>query len=393
MKFRRSAISILLASMLAVLPACGAENSNANGSSTASAGSGSEVSADSEDAGSSASKSADTEAVSASAAGSAVSSISEGADAFSQLDIPEFTGSVEDLKMPELTDTRPEEEKENTITTLNGDEVTYNMNTRKIVCLAGSSDVVAFGIPLLAYEGTTDITGYEDYYGDAMALENSTPFSAEEILAYEPELILVNQKMSESNIETLSKIAPVIPLYTDSTDFGTRLSYLGEIFGLEDGAKQLIIYAEQLRQGMLNEMQALNLEGKTLIIYTYMGAITIPPERGWFMNTILFDYLGLGRKENVKEFMEDESGTAYEAISTEKLKEYEGDMVIYAGFGEKTISTYVTENVGWQSLDAVQEDRVGVIDITPYAQKGVILLQNQYQQIYDALKTAGKTNG
>lgn len=292
------------------------------------------------------------------------------------------------LELPRLTDTRPSEAQEATFTTLNGDQVTYNKNTRKIVCVSGSQDVVAFGIPLLAYEGTTDITGYESFYDGAAALLNSTPFSPEEILSYEPELILVNQKMSASNIAALSKIAPVIPLYTDSTDFTTRLTYIGEIFGLEDQAGQLADYAEALRESMVGKIQDLGLSDKTLTLFTYMGSISIPPERGWFMNTILYDYVGLRRLENVKNFMEDESGVAYEAISAEKLKEYEGDLVIYAGFGETTVSTYVSENVGWQSLDAVRENRVGIIDITPYAQKGVILLQNQYQQILNALKTA-----
>lgn len=304
-----------------------------------------------------------------------------------------YSGTPADLDMPVLTDTRPEEPKENTITTLNGDEVTYNMNTRRIVTIAGSQDVVAFGIPLLAYEGTTDITGYEQFYGDAAALENSTPFSAEEILSYEPELILVNQRMSETNIKTLSKIAPVIPLYTDSTDFSTRLNYIGEIFGLPDSARQLIEYADNLKDGMLAQIKNLNIQDKTLTLFTYMGAITIPPERGWFMNTILYDYLGIPRKENVKEFMEDESGVAYEAISAESLRDYEGDMVIYAGFGEEAPSTYVTENVGWQSLNAVKENRVGIINIEPYAQKGVILLKDQYTQIYEALKVAGQVSG
>ena len=296
----------------------------------------------------------------------------------------------ETVTIPNLTDTRSEEYKEKTIKTLNGDDVTYNMNTRKIVCVSGSQDVVAFGIKLEAYEGTTDTTGYESYYEGAKALQNSTPFSSEEILALKPELILVNQKMSESNIKALSKIAPVIPLYTESTDFGTRLSYIGEIFGLEDSAKQLTTYAETLKGSMLSQMKKLNLSDKTLTIYTYMGNISIPPERGWFMNTILYDYLGIKRKDNVKKFMEDESGVAYEAISAEKLKDYEGDMVIYAGFGEDTISSYVAENVGWQPLDAVAQNRVGIIDITPYAQKGVILLKNQYEQLYNALKIAGQ---
>ena len=300
------------------------------------------------------------------------------------------TPAAVSTEFPILEDTRGEEYKENTFTTLNGDEVTYNMNTRKIVCIFGSQDVVAFGIPLLAYEGTTEIEGYEDFYGDAQALLNSSPFSPEEVLSYEPELILVNQRMSESQIEQLSQIAPTIPLYTDSTDFATRLGYIGEIFGLEESADKLIAYEKALREDMIAQLDALNLRDKTLTIYTYMGAISIPPDRGWFMNTIIYDYAGIKRLPIVEEFMKDESGMAYEAISAEKLKEYEGDMVIYAGFEETDISTYVSENVGWQSLDAVKENRVGIIDITPYAQKGVILLKDQYGQVLEALKVAGQ---
>lgn len=298
--------------------------------------------------------------------------------------------NLADVNMPVLEDTRGTEVQMNTITTLNGNEVSYNMNTRKIVCIFGSQDVVAFGIKLLAYEASTDIKGYESYYDGATALKNSTPISAEEVYSYEPELILVNQQMTSEDIGTLSKIAPVIPLYTDSTSFETRLRFIGNVFGLQEHAETLIKYAADLKDTMLANMQELNIQDKTLTMFTYFGAITIPPQRGWFMNVILYDYLGIKRLDIVKEFMEDESGIAYEGISSENLINYEGDLVIYAGFGEATITTFVSENPGWQALKAVREDRVGVIDITPYVQKGVILLYNQYAQILNALKTAAK---
>ena len=293
-----------------------------------------------------------------------------------------------DDDFPVLEDSRENEEKMNTITTLNGDDVTYNMNTRKIVCIFGSQDVVGFGIKLLAYEGTTDITGYEKFYEGSQALNDISPFSVEEVMSYNPELILVNQKMSSDNIKSLKTIAPVIPLYTESNDFSIRLNYIGKIFGLEESAKKLVDYASNLRARMLNSINSLGLSDKTITIYTYMGNVTIVPERGWFMNVIIYDYLGMKRKDNVILFMQDESSIAYQPISSEKIKDYEGDLVIFAGFGETSISTYVSENVGWKRLKAVIEDRVGVIDITPYAQKGVILLYNQYSQILNALTKA-----
>lgn len=297
---------------------------------------------------------------------------------------------VTDKDFPALTDTRSEEKEMRAFVTLNGNEVTYNKNTRRIVCVHGSQDVVAFGIKLLAYEGTTDRAGYESFYDGASALKNSTPFSAEEVMSYRPELILVNQRMTSGDIATLSGIAPVIPLYTDSEDFSVRLKYIGNIFGLEDHANKLIGYADALKESMVAQMKSLGLQDKTLTIYTYMGNISIVPERGWFMNTIIYDYLGIKRKDNVKAFMQNESTIAYEPISAENLKQYEGDLVFFAGFGEKTITTYVSENEGWKSLDAVRQNRVGVIDITPYAQKGVLILYNQYYQVMNTLKVAAQ---
>ena len=295
-----------------------------------------------------------------------------------------------DENFPELEDTRPTEERMNTFTTLNGNEVTYNMNTRRIVCIFGSQDVVSFGIKILAYENSTSISGYEKYYEGARQLENASPYSYEEVYSYNPELILVNERMSSSNIADLSKICPVIPLLTDSTNFDSRLKYIGNIFGLQESAEILSEYAENLKTDMLNDLKDLKLGNKTLTIYTYMGGVSIVPERGFFMNTIIFDYLGVNRLDKVKEFMQNESQLAYEPIADSNIKDYEGDLVFFAATGGKTISTFVTEKPGWQKLKAVRDNRVGVIDMDTFAQKGVLLLYDQYSQILDAFKVALK---
>ena len=295
-----------------------------------------------------------------------------------------------DENFPVLEDTRGTEYKENTITTLNGNDVTYNMNTRKIVCIFGSQDVVAFGIKLLAYENSTSTTGYEKYYEGAKQLENASPFSYEEVYSYNPELILVNERMSSDNIKTLTKICPTIPLFTDSTDFNVRLSFIGRLFGLEESANKLIEYESKLKTDMLDNLKALKIGDKTLTIYTYMGGVSIVPERGFFMNTIIFDYLGVNRLDKVKEFMQDESQLAYEPIADSNIKDYEGDLVFFAATGTKTISTYVSEKPGWKMLKAVKENRVGIIDMDVFAQKGAILLYDQYSQILDAFKVALK---
>jgi len=295
-----------------------------------------------------------------------------------------------DVKMPKLEDSRGSEEKIVTFTDLNGNEHTYNQNTRRIVCTFGSQDVVGFGIKLLAYEGTTDIEGYESYYEGSKKLTHTSPLDSEELMSYDPDIILTTQSYSLESAKTLKKVtgAEIIPLFTDSTDFETRLSYIGNIFGLKDNANKLIDYSNTLKNSMINEMNKLDISNKTLTIFTYMGSITIPPMRGWFMNTIAYDYLGLKCTDKVKDFMTDESVNAYGTISSEKLYEYEGDLVIFANLDGDGITSKVTANPGWQVLNAVRENRVGILDTAQYAQKGVILLYKQYVDLYNALKVA-----
>ncbi len=54
-----------------------------------------------------------------------------------KLDLPE---------MPTLVDNRSNDKKMKTITTLNGNEVTYNANTRDIVALGCAGDILSLGL-------------------------------------------------------------------------------------------------------------------------------------------------------------------------------------------------------------------------------------------------------
>ena len=121
-----------------------------------------------------------------------------------KLDLPE---------MPTLVDNREENVKMKTITTLNGDEVTYNANTRKIVALGCAGDILSLGLRPLAVDGNANSNGYEDYFYGVEKLKNTQPFDPEEVLSYYPDLILTYDTMEQKDIAKLEKIAPVIPIY------------------------------------------------------------------------------------------------------------------------------------------------------------------------------------
>lgn len=94
----------------------------------------------------------------------------------------------------------------------------------------------------------------------------------------------------------------------------------------------------------------------------------------------------------VKDFLDDQSQQAFSQISNEKLKDYEGDLVIFAGLGEETIPDSVKTNEGFKSLKAVKENRVGCIDMILYSFKDALYMEAQYNQILNALKVASNQN-
>ena len=66
--------------------------------------------------------------------------------------------------VPVLKDTRSEEVEMVTIKTLNGKDVTYNKNTKNIVALSNTGDLLALGVRPLAVDGNANQTGYEEFF-------------------------------------------------------------------------------------------------------------------------------------------------------------------------------------------------------------------------------------
>lgn len=293
--------------------------------------------------------------------------------------------------VPVLEDTRDTAEKMNTFVTLNGDSVTYNMNTRKIVALSGAGDLVAFGIrPLAVIADDTTMASYPAFFDGVESLNYTQPFNAEEIMSYEPELILVYQLMDDETIGELEQIAPVIPLYRESFDFEERLGYIGEIFGLQENAQTLIDYAEQTQAEAIQRLQELNLSGKTVSVFYYLDGVSIPPTDYWYFNKIIYDYLGMKRTAAADEFLNNEQNNPFTPISNEVLRNFEGDIVIYVDLavtgGEPAVPDALNANPGWQSLKAYREGKIGAIDAMLYAEKDVLYLSAQYSSLMSAFE-------
>ena len=290
--------------------------------------------------------------------------------------------------VPVLKDTRSEEVEMVTIKTLNGKDVTYNKNTKNIVALSNTGDLLALGVRPLAVDGNANQTGYEEFFKAVEILNNTQPFDPEEVMSYRPELILTY--MDETNIAKLEKIAPTIPVYFDTYDYTKRITYLGDILGLSENAKTIIDYCKKTEEVGIQKINDLKIQDKSVTVYTYYQGLTIPPnyKDAFVFNHILYNTLNLKMLPIVKDFLDDQSQQAFSQISNEKLKDYEGDLVIFAGLGEASIPDSVKTNEGYKSLKAVKENRVGCIDMILYSFKDALYMEAQYNQILEALKVA-----
>ena len=293
--------------------------------------------------------------------------------------------------LPKLEDTRGDEPNRKTITTLNGKQVEYDANTKNIVALGGTGDILSLGIRPLAVDGNANSNGFESFFYGVEKLKNTQPFDPEEVLSYHPDLILTYNTMDEKDIVKLEKIAPVIPIYFDTYDFELRINYLGDIFDMNENANTIIQFCKSIEETSIQKLKDLGLDNKTVTVFSYMNGICIPPDfNGAFVfNHILYNVLQLGKNDKVQEYLNNQSQPAYSPVSSEKLREYEGDLNLYASMDESnTIPEVVKTNEGWKSLSCVKNDKVGVIDITLFALKDVLYMQSQYQSLFSALEKA-----
>ena len=168
--------------------------------------------------------------------------------------------------VPVLNDTRSEEVEMTTIKTLNGKDVTYNKNTKNIVALSNTGDLLALGVRPLAVDGNANQSGYEEFFKAVEILNNTQPFDPEEVMSYLPELILTYNTMDESNIAKLEKIAPTIPVYFDTYDYAKRLTYLGDILGLSENAQTIIDYCKKTEEVGLQQINDLKIQDKSVTV-------------------------------------------------------------------------------------------------------------------------------
>lgn len=274
----------------------------------------------------------------------------------------------------------PETEETRTVSTVMGD-VEVPVNPRRVIVQYLMGDLVALDIIPIGITEVHKGAAFEELLTDAMNL-SQWEFEPEEVMALEPDLIIL---ASDTQYEDMSKIAPTILVPYGTMTREERMGFLGEVFGRAEGA-----------QAALAEYNTAVSEGKAKLAQAGLGNVTISAMQvteeqisvvgnKHSLGRILYDELGLKAPRAVQEEIID-AGEYWGGSSMEVLADYCGEYVFHMG----DVSEDIAENAVWQSIPAVTENKVFIMDtaFTYYSDisSSIAMINNVVDQLLNVQK-------
>ncbi len=264
--------------------------------------------------------------------------------------VPEENKQGEDVNKSENKDSDTKEETR-IISTVKGD-VEVPANPKKVIVNWYIGDLFTLDIiPVAASAWSHETMPFYDKFEGVANIEN---WDAEEIMSYEPDLIIT---YSEEDFDKLSKIAPVIVVPEVGVSSTERLKFLGEVTGREAQAKAAIDTFEQKLASSKEKLASANIENKTFSILQDWGASSygVYYETGSRGGTLVYEYLGLKKPEKLEQLIKD-SNQGRGSLSYEVAADYFGDYVLWFLMDDYTSEFAQTEI--WKSIPAVKNGNI-----------------------------------
>ncbi|PIE98090.1 MAG: hypothetical protein CR988_04790 [Treponema sp.] len=185
------------------------------------------------------------------------------------------------------------------IVSVNGDKIEVPIKPKRVVTIAGTSDLVFLGIKPVAGMNFYSAGKFSEIFKGISELKETQPFDVEEIAKYNPDLIIYNKRMAIENIEKLKDIALVAPYDIEEPDSLKRLEGFCNIFDIDKNEiKQKIDSQEKkiakIKQRLIDG--GFDIANNTISQGSYipqMNGFMISGYTDFYINVIMFDKLGL----------------------------------------------------------------------------------------------------
>jgi iron complex transport system substrate-binding protein len=217
---------------------------------------------------------------------------------------------------------------------------------KRVIATYGMGDLLALGIiPVATYQA--DGTAYEKEVAD---LPVWNQFEAEEIMAFDPDLILV---VNQEQYDEVSKIAPTILIPFTQLSMEERVTYLGEILNKEEEAKKALADFKGKIAKAKENLNQKGIDSQTFSIFdsSSSGSIWVYGDKWGRGGDLIYSQLGLKAPDIIqKEIIGKDQ---YRELSMESVQDYAGDYIIFSGELES-----LTDNPVWNSIPAVKAGHV-----------------------------------
>ncbi len=261
-------------------------------------------------------------------------------------------------------------EKKITVTDVRG-EVEIPANPERIVDLSGNSDILS----ILGYKvvGTANSDAY-DYTKFPIYLEET--LKGAEILGYSmqdtmdveavmnlnPDLIVIST-VQEKMYDQLSEIAPTVMIQLEALNWKDDVKAFAKVFNKEDVANKWLADYEVKAKKAGDKIKAEYGENTTYLSFLASGGQFFIFDGAGF-GSVLYEDMGLAKPEGMPE----QSDISLPVVTYEGLASIKSDYIFLISTPEDL--KQLESNAIWNSLPAVKEGKVVVLESSPYFNQG-----------------------
>lgn len=241
----------------------------------------------------------------------------------------------------------------------------------RIVDLSGNSDILS----ILGYKviGTAnsdayDYTKFPSYLEEILSGATILGYSMQDtmdieaVMNLEPDLIIIST-VQEKMYDQLSNIAPTIMIQLEALEWKEDVKALGKVLGKEELANSWIeAYNEKSKATEEAVKEQYGSETTYLAFLASAGQFYIFDGAG--IGSVLYEDIGLSKPEG----MPSQSDISLPVVTYEGLAAIQSDYILVIATEEDLKA--LEENTIWNSMEAVKNNKVIILDTSPYFNQG-----------------------
>ena len=257
-----------------------------------------------------------------------------------------------------------------TVTDVRG-EVEIPADPQRIVDLSGNSDILSIlGYKVIgtansdAYDYTKFPTYLEETLKGAEILGYSMQdtMDVEAVMNLNPDLIVIST-VQEKMYDQLSEIAPTVMIQLEALNWKDDVKAFAKVFNKEDVANKWLEDYEAKAKKAGDKIKAEYGENTTYLSFLASGGQFFIFDGAGF-GSVLYEDMGLAKPEGMPE----QSDISLPVVTYEGLASIKSDYIFLISTPEDL--KQLESNAIWNSLPAVKEGKVVVLESSPYFNQG-----------------------